>query len=283
MPSRRARRRQETIDEILAISVRIMTDEGAGGLTIAEIARRLGVRPPSIYKYFPSLLGVYDELFRRGQADHLRALEAAAATAPPGLATVHAAAEAAGRWAVGNMALAQLLFWRPVPRFTPSGQAFEPSREMFLLFRGALADAVRIGELGAGAATNTGVDMLSALVAGVISQYMANEPGTPWGTGRFTPLLTQLIDMLRCAYPPAIGHASLHHDDMKLCSCYEDYNRPPGGSSRSGGRDSQGYAPVVESGGCRTDPPGAGLGQRGGDNDKRPHWPACRAPREDDH
>jgi len=209
MPGRRARRRQETIDEILGIAVQVMTDEGVGGLTIAEIARRLGVRPPSIYKYFPSLLGIYDELFRRGQADHLDALRAAAATAPPGLATVHATAEAAGRWAAGNMALAQLLFWRPVPRFTPSAQAFEPSREMFQLFRGALADAVRTGELGADAATDTGVDLLSALIAGVMSQYMANEPGTPWGTGRFTPLLPRLIDLLRCAYPPATQPARL--------------------------------------------------------------------------
>lgn len=206
VPGRRARRRQETIDEILGIAVQIMTDEGAGGLTIAEIARHLGVRPPSIYKYFPSLLSIYDELFRRGQADHLRTLQAAVAAAPPGMATVHAAAEAAGRWAAGNMALAQLLFWRPVPRFTPSVPAFEPSREMFRLFRDVLAGAVRTGELGADAATDTGVDMLSTLVAGVMSQYMANEPGMPWGTGRFTPLLSRLIDLLRNAYPSSMRH-----------------------------------------------------------------------------
>jgi AcrR family transcriptional regulator len=202
VPNRRARRRQETITEILDIAVQVMTEEGAGGLTIAEIARRLGVQAPSIYKYFPSLMSIYDELFRRGQTDHLRALRAAAAAASPGMATVHAVAEAAGRWAAGNMALAQLLFWRPIPRFAPSTQAFEPSREMFQLFRGALASAVSSGELGPDASTSAGVDLLSALVAGVMSQYMANEPGTPWGSGRFTPLLPRLIDLLRCAYPP---------------------------------------------------------------------------------
>ncbi len=179
-----------------------MTDEGAGGLTIAEIARRLGVQAPSIYKYFPSLLSVYDELFRRGQIDHLDSLRAAAASAPPGMATVHATAEAAGRWAAANPALAQLLFWRPIPRFTPSAGAFAPSQEMSGLFRSALASAVATGELGAGADGSGGVDLLSALVAGVMSQYMANEPGTPWGTGRFTPLLPRLVELLRCAYPP---------------------------------------------------------------------------------
>jgi AcrR family transcriptional regulator len=179
-----------------------MTDEGVGGLTVAEIARRLGVQAPSIYKYFPSLLSIYDELFLRGQTDHLQALRAAAATAPPGMATIQALAETAARWAAGNMALAQLLFWRPVPRFTPSARAFEPSREMFQLFLDALGEAVSHGELGAGAATSTGVDLVSALVAGVMSQYMANEPGIPWGTGRFTPLLPRLIELLCCTYPP---------------------------------------------------------------------------------
>jgi AcrR family transcriptional regulator len=199
---RRTRRHQETVAEILDIAVQIMTEEGVGGLTIAGIARRLGVQAPSIYKYFSSLLSIYDELFRRGQTCHLHALQAAAATAAPGMATVHATATAAARWAASNMALAQLLFWRPVPHFTPSPHAFEPSREMFQLFLDALAGAVSNGELGADAATNAGVDFLSTLVAGVVSQYMANEPGTPWEAGRFIPLLPQLIDLLRCAYPP---------------------------------------------------------------------------------
>ena len=66
-PDRRARRRQETIEEILDIATEVMTEEGVNGLSLAEVARRLGVQPPSLYKYFPSLMAVYDALFRRGQ------------------------------------------------------------------------------------------------------------------------------------------------------------------------------------------------------------------------
>ena len=66
LPDRRARRRQETIDEILTIAQEVMAEEGVNGLSLAEVARRLGVQPPSIYKYFPSLMAVYDELFRAG-------------------------------------------------------------------------------------------------------------------------------------------------------------------------------------------------------------------------
>ena len=57
---RRARRRQETIEEILDIATDVMTEEGVNGLSLAEVARRLGVQPPSIYKYFPSLMAIYD-------------------------------------------------------------------------------------------------------------------------------------------------------------------------------------------------------------------------------
>ena len=65
-PDRRARRRQETIEEILDIAEAVMLEEGVNGLSLSEVGRRLGVQPPSIYKYFPSLLAVYDALFERG-------------------------------------------------------------------------------------------------------------------------------------------------------------------------------------------------------------------------
>ena len=50
---RRRRRRQETIDEILDIAVQVMAEEGVAGLSLSEVARRMGIQPPSLYKYFP--------------------------------------------------------------------------------------------------------------------------------------------------------------------------------------------------------------------------------------
>jgi hypothetical protein len=31
---------------------------------------------------------------------------------------------------------------------------------------------------------------------------MANDPGLPWGKGRFSPLLPKLLDTLAALYPP---------------------------------------------------------------------------------
>lgn len=202
-PDRRARRRQQTIEEILAIAADLMTEEGVNGLSLAGIARRLGVQPPSLYKYFPSLMAVYDELFGRGQGDHLAVMRDAMDGAEPGLAALTAGLEASGRWLLANRALAQLMFWRPVPSFEPSPQAFAPSTEMVTLERAALADAVTAGQLGPGADSDEAVYLVSTMITGVLSQAIANEPDLPWGQGRFTPLFPKLMSLLAAAYPPA--------------------------------------------------------------------------------
>ena len=37
------------MEEILEIAEQVMTEEGVNGLSLAEVARRLGVQPPSLY------------------------------------------------------------------------------------------------------------------------------------------------------------------------------------------------------------------------------------------
>ncbi len=200
-PDRRARRRQETIEEILDIASDVMTQEGVNGLSLAEVARRLGVQPPSLYKYFPSLMAIYDALFLRGQLENLAEMRKAMAGAEPGLDTLIAGLEASGRWALSNRAVAELLFWRPVPSFHPSDEAFAPSVEMVELQRRALADAVAAGQLGPDANCDDAVYVVSVLIVGVLSQAFANEPDLPWGEGRFTPTFARLMRLLPAAFP----------------------------------------------------------------------------------
>ncbi len=200
-PDRRARRRQETIQEILDIARDVMTEEGVNGLSLAEVARRLGVQPPSLYKYFPSLMAVYDALFLRGQLENLAEIRTAMAEAEPGLDALIAGLEASGRWALANRAVAELLFWRPVPSFHPSEEAFAPSVEMVALQRRALADAVLAGQLGPDANDEDAVFVVSTLIVGVLSQAFANEPDLPWGEGRFTPTFARLMRLLPAAFP----------------------------------------------------------------------------------
>jgi len=203
---RRSRRRQETIEEILDIAIDVMGEHGVNGLTLAEVARRLGVQPPSLYKYFPSIGAVYDALFKRAASQNLAVLREAMAQGRPGLDALTTGLEASGRWVLENQALAQLLFWRPVPNFEPSADAFAPSEEIGGLQQGAIADAVTAGELGADALEDAGF-MVSILIKGVLTQAMANEPHVVWGKGRYTPIFPRLMKLLPAAYPPLAPRA----------------------------------------------------------------------------
>jgi AcrR family transcriptional regulator len=201
-PDRRARRRQETIREILDIARDVMTTEGVNGLSLAEVARRLGVQPPSLYKYFPSLMAIYDAVFLEGQRENLEVMRAAMQQAEPGLEALTAGLEASGRWGLANRAVAELLFRRPVPSFQPSPEAFAVSMEMVEIQREALAAAVAKGELGPAANGEDAIYLVSTLIAGVLGQAIANEPDVPWGEGRFSPVFPRLMRLLPAAFPP---------------------------------------------------------------------------------
>jgi AcrR family transcriptional regulator len=199
-PDRRARRRQETISEILDIARDVMTEEGVNGLSLAEVARRLGVQPPSLYKYFVSLMAIYDALFLEGQRQNLEAMRGGM-QGESGLDALIAGLEASGRWCLDNRAVAELLFWRPVPSFHPSPDSFAISMEMVELQRDALADAVAKGQLGPTANEESAIFLVSTIIVGVLSQAIANEPDLPWGEGRFTPMFAVLMRLLPAAFP----------------------------------------------------------------------------------
>ena len=64
------RRRGDDRATILRLALDVMAEDVIGGLSLAAVARGLGVQPPALHKYFPSLTAIYDALFRRGQQEH---------------------------------------------------------------------------------------------------------------------------------------------------------------------------------------------------------------------
>jgi AcrR family transcriptional regulator len=202
---RRARRRQQTIEEILQVAMQVMAEEGVAGLSLSEVARRMGIQPPSLYKYFPSKLALYDALFQRGAGESLAVFRAAAAQAEPGWAALLAGIQAVTRLALDHQVVAQLLTWRPVPGFVPSPEAYAPSIELVEEVRRLLQVAVDRGQLHPDAASEEGVALLSVLATGVTSQQLANQPSATWEQGRFTRLTPRVLELFRCAYPPGEG------------------------------------------------------------------------------
>jgi hypothetical protein len=100
---------------------------------------------------------------------------------------------------------AQLLNWRPVPGFEPSAEAFAPSIELVAEIRRLLQAAADRGELHPDAASEDGEALFSVLIAGVMSQQLANQPRASWDKGRFTRLTPRVFQLFQCAYPPERG------------------------------------------------------------------------------
>ncbi|MEV0615773.1 TetR/AcrR family transcriptional regulator [Nonomuraea sp. NPDC050404] len=199
IPDRRARRNAETKAEILGIALDVMAEEGVAGLSMATVARRLGVRPPSLYKYFASRHAVYDALFKRGQEGYLAAV---GTPGEEGLRGVGASLEAGARWIMDNQVLAQLLFWRPVPGFTPSPESYAPAQDIHRHFAALIGQAVERGELHPDAAGEEGLDLVASLISGAITQQLANQPGVTYEQGRFTRLVPRLSAVFAAVYPP---------------------------------------------------------------------------------
>lgn len=210
---RRLRRRRETVQEILDTALDVMAVEGVAALSMAEVARRVGVRPPSLYQYFPSKMALYDALFERGMREAVEVLEPhrAGLSEDPRQAIL-AGQQATVAWAMGNPVLAQLLYWRPVPGFEPSPQAFEPAVRQLEILRTALQAAVHAGQLAPAAAGEEGMALYTALMSGVISQQLANEPSAQVDQGRFSRLTRSAVDMFFRFYAPEEGES--HGSDL---------------------------------------------------------------------
>jgi AcrR family transcriptional regulator len=194
---RRRRRRQETIEEVLDVAVEVMADQGVAGLTLGEVARRMGIRPPSLYGYFDGKNALYDALFERGWRELLTVMRAAAAACEGAdlVADLLVHETAFVRWAVEHPAYAPLMFWRPVPGFTPSPTAYAPAVELERLSRAFLVELRDAGLLAPDADLDLVYRTQTAVISGVISQQLANAPGQPFESGAYTSTLPDVVAM----------------------------------------------------------------------------------------
>ncbi len=178
---RRAQRR----GQILEAAWDIAAESGLAAVSLHEVARRVGIRQPSLYGYVSSKLDLYDVMFAQAYEQLLARLDAA----PSG----GSAREQLLRmsrvvldFVVENPPRQLLLFQRAIPGFEPSPAS------------GALASrlvdrcVVLLSALGAGSAAQ--FDVYTALIAGLGSQQVANDPGGDRWTRHLEALLDLFLD-----------------------------------------------------------------------------------------
>jgi AcrR family transcriptional regulator len=219
---RRHRRRLETIEEVLDHAVEIMAADGVAGLSLGEIARRMGIRPPSLYVYFPSKHALYDALFERGAkeigkvvTEESERLIADLSPDRPLQDVLLDAATAFVRWAVEHPAYTQLLYWRPVPGFQPSPTAFAPAVAMVETSKQRFAELQRRGLLRPDASIDDVQRDWVVLMTGVVTRQLANDPNAGFDKGTFTTALSALMGMFAHHYgnqPSTPTRGSRHAD-----------------------------------------------------------------------
>jgi AcrR family transcriptional regulator len=153
-----------SLPEIVAAAERILDADGLGAVTMAAVAQRVGVRPPSLYK----------RVSNRDELVHLLA-EAAATDLRARLAVVGAGAP---RRRLEELALAVREFARSRPAayrlvFTPGGEGVGLSRDVLRATSAPLFDVV--AELAGPADALEAARTVTAWVTGFIAMELGGE------------------------------------------------------------------------------------------------------------
>jgi AcrR family transcriptional regulator len=201
---RRRRNREEMTEAILATAQAIMREEGAAALNLNEVARRLGLKTPSLYEYFPGgKLQVYDALYRRGIqlfVERVAPLRERADWTD----YLRGQMEAYLQFARDFPELYQICFERPVPGFVPSAESLQVS---VAAYQAAVAEVTRRLAAGAlqpapGLTPQQVTDLAIGMMHGLTSQHMANEPHMPVGQGRYGGLIPAAVSIFARAWSP---------------------------------------------------------------------------------
>ncbi|HEV2108782.1 MAG TPA: TetR/AcrR family transcriptional regulator [Thermomicrobiales bacterium] len=199
---RRRRNRQEMTDAILTAARAVMREEGVAALNLQKVARRVGVRAPSLYEYFPSKAALYDALFALGVRLHLERVEHLLDGPVLDWEGLRAAIEGYMGFAHEYPELWKLVYERPVPGFVPSEESMAASRQFLERSVEAMRPAIEKGTFAPGVSPEQATDLFIAVLHGLTAAHMANQPDLPAGEGRFGSLIPAAVDLFRIAWDP---------------------------------------------------------------------------------
>lgn len=201
---RRQRNRQEMIEGILATARAQMREDGVAALNLNEVARRIGVTTPALYKYFPNKMALYDALFRLGTHMYVEEFKALKlGDAASGRTAIRAALDHQLNFAIRNPELYQLVLQRPVPGFVPSDEGLVEAAQAEEVAGAVISRWIERGLIAPKAAPERAFALLAAVAEGLASAHIANEPNLPVSEGRFGSLVPDAVTLFELAWAPA--------------------------------------------------------------------------------
>ncbi len=176
-------RREAARRRILDAAWEVAREQGLAALTLREVAHRVGIKPPSLYSHFESKNAIYDAMFAEAWAEFLDLYRAQSLPDSP-RAALRAMARSFFDFATADLARHQLMNTRIIPGFTPSESSYAPAVTALEDFKKVLT-ARRLD------LSDSDIDLFTALLAGLVDQQWANDPGG----SRWAELLDRTIDM----------------------------------------------------------------------------------------
>lgn len=178
----RADRKAAATRSIVEAAWELARENGLGGLTLRDLARRLGMAAPSLYSYFDSKNALYDAMYADGWRKFLEY-----EPQPPAAdvrEAIHGGMDRWLRFSLGDPVRFQLLSLRTIP-------GFEPSEESYAVAQRAYEESFAVLDAIA-PVTQEHKDMITAVASGLLNQQLANEPGG----SRWVRLLDHAADLV---------------------------------------------------------------------------------------
>lgn len=166
---RRAERHAATRAEILDAAWEQARTSGLAALSLRDLARAVGMQPPSLYSYFGSKNGIYDAMYAESAQQFVDAQKDSMPTPDDPFEALKAVLRFFVEFCAADFARYQLLFQRTIPGFEPSPESFSISQD----------NLAELGELLArcGVSDPGMLDLFTALGTGLADQQLSNDPG----------------------------------------------------------------------------------------------------------
>lgn len=180
---RRAERHAATRAEILAVAWEQVRANGLAALSLRDLARSVGMQPPSLYSYFDSKHAIYDAMYAQGAQQFVDEQRASMPRSEDPLEALKAVVHFFVEFCAADLARYQLLFQRTIPGFEPSPESFKISEDN-LAELGEVLERCGVGDPAM-------LDLFTALGTGLADQQVANDPGGD----RWIRLIDEAVEM----------------------------------------------------------------------------------------
>ena len=178
-PARHAARRNEIIQAAWGDAATY----GIAAVSLTRVAAAVGLRQPSLYSYFPSKKALIDAMFCEAANGLLAVVEHTDYPDDSPRQAARLVARTVLEFGVAHPLESQLILQRTIPGYEPSPEAYAPALKMQEIYVRKLWEA--------GVTDGPDIDIFTALVGGLGTQQLANEPGG----NRWVSQLDTVLDM----------------------------------------------------------------------------------------